>query len=137
MTVLIRGEYLGAKRCRVIHVDSGAQFHTDAPKDNNGQGASFSPTDLVATGLGACMMTVMGIVSDRDGIDLSGMHLQVEKHMTTTGQRRIARLPIIIHMPKRLQENERQKLERTAHACPVRHSLHPDIELPVEFLYDI
>ncbi len=101
-----------------------------------GDGSTFSPTDLVAAALGACMMTLIGILADREGIDLSGMHFRVEKHMNAT-PRRIGKLPITIHLPENIALDKREKVERAALTCPVHHSLHPDIEIPVEFLYDV
>jgi len=118
-------------------MESGTKIFTDAPKDNQGNGDSFSPTDLVAAALGACMMTIMGIMADRDGIDLTGMSMQVEKHMSDSSPRRIASLPLIIRMPQGLTAEQRTKLERGAATCPVHHSLHPEIKTEIQFLYDV
>lgn len=139
MTVEIDVVYRGGLRCVATHGPSGRTLETDAPKDNEGRGESFSPTDLVATALGACLVTIMGIVARRDELDLEGTEVHVEKHMTATPVRRIARLPVVIRIPQEkangLSEEARKKLETAARACPVHSSLHPDIEAPVEFIY--
>ena len=136
MGVLIEGFYLGNKRTRLIHGPSGAELLTDAPRDNAGQGAFFSPTDLVAGALGACMMTILGMLAERSGIDLSGMSMRVEKEMRSA-PRRIGTLSVTLHLPARLPEEQRQKFEAAARACPVEQSLHPEVTLNVEFVYDV
>jgi len=136
MSVLIEGRYLGRKKVRLLHEPSGVELVTDAPRDNQGEGSSFSPTDLVAGALGACMMTIIGLVAEREGLDVSGMHMQVAKHMESN-PRRIGRLDVSLHLPARLAEEERRRLERAAQACPVYHSLHPGIRLETRFLYDV
>lgn len=135
MSVLITGEYSGNKRVTLTHKSSGASFVTDAPLDNNGLGESFSPTDLLASGLGACAMTIIGIIAERDSIDLTGMHMNVEKEMSAS-PRRIAKLSLEIHLPASVDEKVRAKLEQAALECPVYKSLHPDIQIPTTFLYD-
>ncbi len=127
--------YLGDLRCEAAHEPSGIHLITDAPKDNQGQGASFSPTDLVATALGSCMLTIMGIVARRDQIDLSGTTVQVIKEMVAQPTRRIGRLTVSIHVPRELTAEQQKKLETAAHTCPVHKSLHPDIETPITFRY--
>ena len=119
--------YQGGLRCSAIHQPSGNVIRTDAPLDNNGRGEAFSPTDLVATALGACMATVMGIVAERKGISLEGLEIQVRKHMSEDAPRRIARLELDIRMPLASSHPERKLLESAARGCPVHHSLHPDI----------
>jgi putative redox protein len=108
---------------------------TDAPVDNHGRGESFSPTDLVAAALGTCMMTVMGIVAERHSLSLDGMSVHVVKEMTTVPLRRIGRLVVRLTMPRGLSGDDRSRLENAARTCPVHKSLHPDIEVPVEFVY--
>lgn len=127
MSVRIDCEYLGDLRVRAVHAPSGTVLHTDAPVDNQGKGESFSPTDLAATALLACMATIMGIQGRTLGIELKGMRLSVEKHMSTQPPRRIARLVLCIDMPAGVPTDARPKLERAAAACPVHHSLHPEI----------
>ena len=125
--------YEGRLRCRAVHGPSGAVLATDAPKDNMGQGESFSPTDLVATALGTCMLTIMGIVAQRHGIDLEGTTVTVGKEMVATPTRRIGRLTVDIRVPRAVSPEQQLLLENAAHTCPVHKSLHPDIETPVTF----
>ena len=126
--VRINLSYRGGLRCSATHQPSGNVIQTDAPLDNNGRGEAFSPTDLVATALAACMATVMGIVAERKGISLEGMDIEVRKHMSEDAPRRIAKLEVDIHMPVPQGHPERKLLESAARGCPVHHSLHPDIE---------
>lgn len=134
MAVIITGRYTGELRVRVEHPQSGASFHTAAPLDNNGDGSSFSPTDLVATALGSCILTVMAIAARKEGIPFDDAAFRVEKHMRPD-PRRVAALPITIRMPAGLTREQRQRLERVGAHCPVHHSLHPDVETPVRFEY--
>lgn len=127
--VNINLSYQGGLRCSATHELSGNTISTDAPLDNNGRGESFSPTDLVATALGACMATVMGIVAERKGIRLEGLRISVRKHMSEDSPRRIARIEVDLHMPVPANHPERKLLESAARGCPVHHSLHPDIEM--------
>lgn len=127
--------YEGDLHCLATHTPSGTQLATDAPKDNQGRGESFSPTDLVATALATCMMTTMGIVARRSEINLDGAAVSVDKEMSATPPRRIARLPVVITLPAHLTPEQRASLEATARACPVHHALHPDIDRPITFNY--
>lgn len=131
--VRIEMTYEGGLRCHAVHGPSGCELSTDAPVDNHGRGESFSPTDLVATALVTCMATIMGIVADRHGWDIAGTRLSVDKEMTTEAPRRIARLSVVCQGPGGLDDAARRALEAAAHACPVRLSLLPAIDLPVEF----
>ncbi|MCE9636197.1 MAG: OsmC family protein [Planctomycetes bacterium] len=133
--VKIEGRYLGDLRCEASHGDSGATLKTDAPKDNMGLGASFSPTDLVATAFGTCVVTTIAIVARRRGFDVAAMTFSVEKHMATDPVRRIGRLPLTVHLPAGLDAAQRDICERAAAACPVHKSLHPDIEATITFAY--
>jgi len=139
MSVEMNIEYQGQLRCRAQHGPSGVTLFTDAPVDNHGRGESFSPTDLVATALGACLLTIMGIVADRNGLDIAGTKVHVSKEMIQTPVRRIGRLPVTItfgaEQAARLSETDRAKLENAARHCPVHQSLHPDIEMPMTFVY--
>lgn len=127
--------YLGDLRVEAQHGPSQSVLVTDAPLDNQGRGESFSPTDLVGTALGTCMLTLMGIVARRRQLDLSGATARVTKEMSTNPPRRIARLTVEIHVPRQFSDDERARLEQAALTCPVHHSLHPDIEAPVTFRY--
>jgi len=131
--VEIRIVYEGELRTRAVHGPSGEELVTDAPVDNQGKGASFSPTDLVATALGTCMATTMGIVAARHGWELAGTRVRVEKRMVSDPLRRIGELEVEIHVPHELGERERETLERTAATCPVHKSLHPDVSIPIRF----
>ena len=133
--VAIEVGYEGELRCRAVHGPSGNELITDAPVDNHGKGQSFSPTDLVATALGACMATVMGIYAERHQVDLRGMRIRVKKEMVQQPVRRIGRLSAEIEMPLPGDHPQRQALERTALTCPVHQSLHPDVEKPVTFIW--
>lgn len=126
-------KYQGKLRCEATHEPSQSVLLTDAPKDNMGQGASFSPTDLVATALGSCMMTIMGIVADRHQLKLEGATVKVRKEMVTAPVRRIGQLVVDIHVPGKFNDEQRKLLENAAHTCPVHKSLHPDIETPITF----
>ncbi len=131
--VAIQLEYQGDLHCKAVHGPSETELTTDAPKDNQGRGESFSPSDLVATALGSCMLTVMGIMARTLNLDVAGATAKVEKEMTTTAPRRIQKLTVKIRVPKPLSAENRLKLERAVHTCPVHKSLNPEIEVPVEF----
>ena len=133
--VTIDVEYSGGLRCKATHGPSSQTLNTDAPVDNHGKGEYFSPTDLVATALGACMATIMGIVADREQIDLAGLKMTVTKEMTSKPPRRIARLGLQIHMPGGLTDAQKALFEDAAWHCPVKQSLHPDVETAIEFIY--
>ena len=131
--VNIQVEYQGDLHCKATHGPSGAELSTDAPRDNQGRGGSFSPTDLVATALGSCMITIMAIAARTLNIDVSGATATVEKEMTATPPRMIASLKVKIHVPHSISPEVKEKFERAAHTCPVHKSLHPDIQAPIEF----
>ena len=134
--VRLTSTYEGGLRCRAVHGPSGTTLVTDAPVDNHGKGESFSPTDLVATALGACMMTVMGIVAERHGLDLTGMTTETVKEMTKEPPRRIASLRTRLTIPLPADHPKRSLLEQAAHTCPVHKSLHPEIDASVEFVWN-
>jgi putative redox protein len=129
--------YEGDLHCGAVHRPSKTALATDAPVDNQGRGASFSPTDLVATALGTCMATTMGILARRKDYDLAGLAVHVKKVMTSSPPRRIAKLECELSIPaataRALDAGARQELEHTAHTCPVRISLLDAIEVPVVF----
>lgn len=120
--------YLGGLRNKALHVPSGVTLLTDAPVDNHGKGESFSPTDLLSTALGCCMTTVMGIVAERHGWDLTGLNVRVFKHMTTHGPRKIQLLEIEMNIPLPKETDPSGILENTALTCPVYLSLDPAME---------
>lgn len=127
-------EYQGNLRTRATHVASGNTIITDAPLDNHGKGEAFSPTDLTSASLGSCMMTIMGIVAERDGIDLTGTSFEITKHMAAN-PRRISKIEVNFKVKSTidLSETQQQKLKNAAYTCPVAMSLHPDIEQVISF----
>jgi putative redox protein len=133
--VQIEVAYLGQLRCSAKHGPSAMTLTTDAPVDNKGRGEAFSPTDLVATALGTCMLTTMGIRAQERGWSLEGMQLSVKKHMSTSPPRRIARLDVELRVPRGADfaPPDRQLLEHAAHTCPVRLSILEAIEVPLRF----
>ena len=127
--------YDGELRTVATHLYSGIRIETDAPLDNQGKAERFSPTDLVATSLGSCMLTTMGIKARDMQIDLRGTRIEIQKHMKPD-PRRVAGIDLTFHFPYSLQgldEKSRTILERTAQTCPVMYSIHPDIEVSLQF----
>jgi uncharacterized OsmC-like protein len=131
--VKITGEYQGELHCTAIHGPSGTSLVTDAPKDNQGRGEAFSPTDLVATAYATCIATTLAIASRRHGVELAGLTYEVTKEMSIDAPRRIIRLTAHIHLPPAARETPVGFLEATAHNCPVHHSLAPSVEKRIEF----
>ena len=127
-------EYKGDLRTEAVHLDSGEQIHTDAPKDNEGKGETFSPTDLVATSLASCMITVMGIKAKQHGINMVGTTADVVKEMAAD-PRRISAIRINIHFLNNYSDKERILLERTANTCPVMNSLSDELAVEIHFNY--
>jgi putative redox protein len=126
--------YQGELRCHAVHRPSRTEVSTDAPLDNRGRAETFSPTDLLATALGTCMLTLMGIRARDRNWDLEGTKIHVKKFMTTTPPRRVARLEAQLWIPNgNLEAEARETLENAAHTCPVRLSLAESIEVPVVF----
>jgi len=126
--------YEGNLRTVCTHLKSGTEIITDPPTDNQGKGESFSPTDLLATSLGACMLTIMGIKARDMEVDLTGTKIEVEKIMAAD-PRRVAGINLTFHFPETLVLGEKETtiLERAAHTCPVMYSIHPDIVVNVTF----
>jgi putative redox protein len=127
--------YRGELHCTARHGPSGGTIETDAPVDNEGRGEAFSPTDLVAAAIGTCMVTIMGIAARRHGIRIEGTRVTVEKEMIADPLRRIRSLSTVIEVPVAVTEEERRLLVRAAESCPVRRSLHPNVELPLRFVW--
>ena len=129
--------YKGNLRCEATHLQSGTSIETDAPVDNQGKGERFSPTDLVATALGNCMMTIMGIKARDMNVNLEGTKIEITKIMASE-PRRIGEIKAIVHLPGGLSVDEKQRtiLEKSALTCPVFHSLHPDIKQDISFNWD-
>jgi len=127
--------YNGGLRTTCTHIKSGNSFETDAPVDNNGKGERFSPTDLLATSLGTCMLTVMGIRARKSGFDLDGVKIEVEKIMKAD-PRRVGGINLSYQIPdnlKTVDENTKVILKKIAQSCPVMLSIHPDIEVNVDW----
>jgi putative redox protein len=131
--VTITSIYEGGLRCTATHSPSGTTLTTDAPVDNHGKGESFSPTDLVATAIASCMMTMMGIAAKPHGIDLMGTTVSIGKEMSGDMPRRIISLRSVMTIPLPSDHPQRALLENAAKACPVKHSLSPEIDSTVEF----
>ncbi len=133
----IKSIYTGNLHTEAHHIDSGAVIVTDAPKDNQGEGAAFSPTDLLSASLGSCMLTLMGITARRDGINIEGTTAEITKVMSSVPPRRVAEVNITVTLPAglSLSDKERKMLEASAHSCPVSKSLHPEIKQQVTFIY--
>ena len=130
--------YAGELRTVATHLQSGSVIETDAPLDNQGKAERFSPSDLVATALGSCMMTIMGIKARDMAVDLTGVRISIQKIMKAD-PRRIGGIHLEVDFPDGLQADEKQRtiLERAAHTCPVIYSLHPDIEIKVAFNWKV
>lgn len=134
--VEIQIDYEGQLHCRAVHGPSGAEVATDAPVDNEGRGESFSPTDLVATALGCCLLTIIGIVARRKGLEVTGATASVAKIMSDDLPRRIVRLPVTVALPLPADHPERAAIESAAVSCPVNESLRADIDRPVTFIWE-
>lgn len=126
--------YQGQLHCELTHEQSGTKIATDAPKDNQGKGESFSPTDLVGAALASCVLTTMAIVAKRDNIPLEGSSAEIEKHMADK-PRRIESLVLRVTLSAKLTPEQRKKMEETAKHCPVHRSLHPEMKIPMTFNY--
>lgn len=126
--------YTGQLRCSATHNQSGTVIETDAPTDNRGKGERFSPTDLLCVSLGTCVITTMGIKAGDMGIDLSGARLEVQKYMLAD-PRRVGKVEVTLYFPAALQLDEKSRtiLERTGDNCPVKKSLHPDLETVISY----
>ena len=130
-------QYEGNLRCNAQHLQSGTIIETDAPTDNRGKGERFSPTDLVCAALATCMITTMAIKAVDMGIELKGTTVDVKKYMQND-PRRISKIDVKVSFPSSLKIEEKDKayLQRIGDNCPVIKSLHPDVELAVNYIYD-
>lgn len=132
-TIMATAEYLGGLRTKAIHVKSGNEVITDAPTDNNGNGQAFSPTDLVSAALCSCMMTIMGMLAERERIELKGLRSEVVKVMSAN-PRRIAEIKINFSHPHLIATDiQKQKLKEAAHTCPVALSLSEGLKQTISF----
>lgn len=131
--VSMKGIYLGDLRTEVTHIKSGNKIITDAPPDNNGKGEAFSPTDLTCASLNSCMMTLMGILANREQIDLRGMTSEIVKVMAAS-PRKISEVHITFSHPSlNATPEQKEKLKRAALTCPVALSLSDDLKQVVHF----
>jgi putative redox protein len=130
-------KYIGGLRAESTHLQSGTTIITDAPTDNMGKGEAFSPTDLVATALGTCIITTMAIFGQKEDIDFAGSEITGTKIMTSDGPRKIARIELQISLKTNIEMNQiqKEKYERIASTCPVARSLHPDLEQVVDIVW--
>lgn len=132
----MRTQYLGNLRTEIEHIQSGNTITTDAPLDNNGKGEFFSPTDMFASSLGSCMLTIIGIAANTHGFSIDGTTLEIEKIMAAN-PRRVAEIKIEVHFPKEANYTDKQKriIEAAAKTCPVANSLHPDVIKNITYIY--
>ena len=121
--------YSGELRCEATHHGSGAVLITDAPIDNAGKGEEFSPTDLLATSVATCMLTIMGITAKSRDWSIEGSSAEVDKQMTQSGPRKVEKLRVHLKLPQHLSNEQRALLQRVAEQCPVKRSLDPSIQL--------
>ncbi|MCD0487960.1 OsmC family protein [Pedobacter sp. MC2016-14] len=128
--------YNGGLRTSAVHKRSGIEIITDAPIDNKGKGEAFSPTDLMATSLGNCMLTIIGIAANEHGFDIEGTTIAITKVMAAEGPRRVAEIIADFQFPENdYSDKVKTIIERSALTCPVYYSLHPDIKKTVTFNY--
>lgn len=130
----VKTSYLGDLRTEATHVRSGKKITTDAPIDNQGQGEYFSPTDLLATALGSCMLTIMGIAARTHGFDIDGTDVSITKVMGTN-PRRVVEVIVELNFPHNYSEKQKKIIELSAKECPVANSLHPELKQTVVFNY--
>lgn len=126
--------YLGDLRTEAKHIQSDSFISTDAPVDNNGMGSLFSPTDLAATSLASCMLTVMGIAAKTSGLDFQNITASVKKVMES-GPRRISEIHVVVEVKHNWSEKEKSRMQHVALNCPVAKSLHPSIQQVVDFRF--
>ena len=127
-------KYEGDLRTRARHLKSGNEIVTDAPIDNHGKGEAFSPTDLASAALASCILTIMGIVGERGGMELKGTRAEVTKDMSQN-PRRISSIHVKIYFKINFSDKQKKILEKAAHSCPVHHSLHTDMQKEIIFNY--
>ena len=128
-------EYQGDLHCKATHELSDTVLTTDAPRDNHGKVESFSPTDLVATALGSCILSVMGLRARTLKVDISGATAAVDKEMANAPARKIKKITVKVRVPHQLSSEHQQALEEAAYTCPVHKSMHPDVEMPIEIAW--
>lgn len=133
----MRTKYLGQMRTEIEHIQSGNKVITDAPLDNKGRGEFFSPTDLFASSLGSCIITIIAQCGDTHGFSVEGTTIEIEKVMAAN-PRRVAEIKIDLHFPQGVKYSEKEKkiIENAAKTCPVANSLSPEVIKSVNFIYN-
>ena len=131
----IKCSYLGDFNCDAIHLQSGNKIKTDAPLDHCGKGESFSPTDLLATSLGTCLLTIMAIKAKSNGWELGNIYLNIEKIMTKNEERKIKKLRIEIYIPENLSQDKFNFLKNASKDCPVTRNLSGSLDIQIIWLY--
>jgi putative redox protein len=134
--VTITGEYQGDLHCSAVHGPSGTALSTDAPRDNQGRGEAFSPTDLLATGFATCIATTMAMAARKHGVEIGGIKFEVTKEMSPDAPRRISRLTARLRMPASARGVPQGVLEKAANTCPVHQSLAPSVEKVIELIWE-
>ena len=127
--------YTGNLRCQAEHIQSKSKIETDAPTDNRGKGERFSPTDLLCVSLATCMLTTMGIKAGDMNVDITNAKAEVTKHMASD-PRRVAKIEVAVSLPSNNNEKDREILEKTGTNCPVAKSIHPEIELVLNYKWE-
>ena len=127
--------YTSSKKCEILH-ELGHLVNTDAPKDIGGDASACSPTDLIVAALAACVLTTVGMFAERHDIDLIGMTSTVTKEMNAS-PRRIGRIALTVHFPASVPDEMRATREKVGNGCPVKASLHPDVDVPVTYIFDL
>lgn len=137
MPTIAQSTYQGGLRVHSTHEKSGVELITDAPEDNRGQGRSFSPTDLFCVSLANCMLTIMGIYATDRGVELGAVTIDIEKTMASN-PRRIEKIGLTFRVPAvELSDETKKGLKKAARTCPVARSVHPDIELEEEWIWNV
>lgn len=134
MATTVHTVYLGDLSTEAEHLQSGTKIITDAPSDNQGRGEAFSPTDLMATSLASCMLTIMGIASRTHGYDINGTHVDITKVMGTA-PRRVVEIIVELNFPMDYSDKHKKIIEAAAKECPVANSLHPELKQTIIFNY--
>ena len=129
----VKCSYLGDLNCEAIHLQSGSLIKTEAPLDHCGKGESFSPTDLLATSLGTCLLTIMAIKAKSKGFDLEGIYLNIEKLMTQSNERKIKELKIDIFIPENTSNGTIDFLKKASEDCPVTRNLSQEIDIKISW----
>ncbi len=127
----VKCTYIGDLNCEAIHLQSGSVIKTDAPLDHCGKGESFSPTDLLATSLGTCFLTIMAIKAKLEGFEMEGIYLNIEKLMTQNSERKIKELKIDIFIPESASNETVNFLKKASEECPVKRNLSQEIDIKI------